>query len=102
MDGRKLEGVCAPFGRWIGEHVSVEYIYLYWIYSANIWGIYENWRVSVRPSGAGFGKRWIGDHVSVEYMYLYWIYFANILGIFDSWRVSVRPSGAGLGNKKIF
>ena len=31
-------------------------IYLYWIYSANIWGIYDSWRVSVRPSGAGLGN----------------------------------------------
>ena len=62
--------------------MSAEYIYLYWIYSANIWGIYDNRRVSVRPSGAGSGKRWIVDHVSFEYIYFYWIYFANILGIF--------------------
>ena len=86
----------------IGEYVSGEYIYLYWIYSAKIRGIYDSWRVSVRPSGAGSGKRWIGDHVSVEYMYLYWIYFAHIWGIYDSWMVSVRPLGAGLRNKQIF
>ena len=30
--------------------------YLYWIFSANIWGIYYSWRVSVRPSGAGLGN----------------------------------------------
>ena len=29
---------------------------MYWIYSANIWGIYDSWRVSVRPSGAGLGN----------------------------------------------
>ena len=31
-------------------------IYLYWIYSANIRGIYDSWWVSVRPSGAGLGN----------------------------------------------
>ena len=30
---------------------------LYWIYSANIWGIYDSWRLSVRPSGAGLGNK---------------------------------------------
>ena len=76
----------------IGEYVSAKYIYLYWIYSANNWGIYDSWRVSVRPSG-----RWVGEHVSVEYIYIYiyWIYSANNWGIYDILRVSVRPSGAG-------
>ena len=37
----------------IGEYMLAEFIYCYWIYSANNWGIYVNWRVSVRPSGAG-------------------------------------------------
>ena len=31
-------------------------IYLYWIFAANIKGIYVNGRVSVRPSGAGSGN----------------------------------------------
>ena len=30
--------------------------FLYWIFSANIWGIYVTRRVSVRPLGAGSGK----------------------------------------------
>ena len=64
-----------PSGRWVGEHV--EYIFLYWLYSAKNWGIYDSWRVSVRASG-----RWVGAHVSVEdiYIYLYWIYSANNWG----------------------
>ena len=33
--------------------MSVEFINWYWIYSANIWGRYAIWRVSLRPSGAG-------------------------------------------------
>ena len=37
----------------IGEYMLAEFIYCYWIYSANNWGIYVNWKVSVRPSGAG-------------------------------------------------
>ena len=36
--------------------MSVEFINWYWIYSANIWGIYVIWRVSVRPSVAGLGN----------------------------------------------
>merc|ERR1712001_789088 len=36
--------------------MSVEFINWYWIYSANIWGMYVSWRVSVRPSGAGLGN----------------------------------------------
>ena len=40
----------------IKEYMSVEFIYLYWIYCANNWGIYVSWRVSVRPSGAGLGN----------------------------------------------
>ena len=36
--------------------MSVEFINWYWIYSANIWGMYVIWRVSVRPSGAGLGN----------------------------------------------
>ena len=43
--------------RWIVDHVSFEYIYLYWIYFANILGIFDSWRVSVRPSGAGLGNK---------------------------------------------
>ena len=34
------------------EMYIFEYIYLYGIFVANIWGIYVTRRVSVRPSGA--------------------------------------------------
>ena len=85
--------LCALRARDVGMWI-LKNIHLYWIYTANNWGICDIWRVSVRPSG-----RWVGEHVSVEYIYiyLYWIYSANNWGIYDSWRVSVRPSGAGSG-----
>ena len=55
--------------RWIGDHVSVEYMYLYCIYFANIWGIYDSWRVSVRPPGAGLGNMFqLNKHISVGYI----------------------------------
>ena len=72
--------LCALRALGWGKHVSVEYIYLYWIYSANIWGIYDNWRVSVRPLGAGLGKRSIGEHVSVEFHILVLDIFCQHLG----------------------
>ena len=40
----------------IWEYMPVDFIYWCWIYSANNWGIYVSWRVSVRPSGAGLGN----------------------------------------------
>ena len=42
--------------------------YYYWIYSANIWGMYVIWRVSVRPSGAGLGNI-SGQECTFSYMY---------------------------------
>ena len=48
--------------------MSVEFINWYWIYSANIWGIYVIWRVSVRPSGAGLGNI-SGQECTFSYMY---------------------------------
>ena len=33
--------------------MSFEFIYWYWIYSANNWEMYVNYGVFVRPSGAG-------------------------------------------------
>ena len=57
--------LCALRALGWGKHVSVEYIYLYWIYSANIWGIYGSWRVSVRPSGAGLGNKKIIKKISM-------------------------------------
>ena len=35
--------------------MSLVFIYWYWIYHANTWGMNVNWGVSVRPSGAGLG-----------------------------------------------
>ena len=63
------------------EYVSVEYICWYWIYHANTWGMNVSWRVSVCPSGTGFGNVYFwkcifvldicwqqfGEYVSVEY-----------------------------------
>ena len=37
----------------VGGFVCREFINWYWIYSANIWGMYVIWRVSVRPSAQG-------------------------------------------------
>ena len=48
--------------------MSVEFINWYWIYSANIWGMYVIWRVSVRPSGAGLGNI-SGQECTFSYMY---------------------------------
>ena len=73
--------------------------FLYWIFAANIWGIYVTRRVSVRPSGAGSGK--VCNFFNI-YIYLYWIFFANIWGIYVTRRVSVRPSGAGSAGKCTF
>ena len=42
-----------PSGAGSGKVIFLIYIYLYWIFFANIWGIYVTRRVSVRPSGAG-------------------------------------------------
>ena len=47
-----LEICCQQFG----EYVSVEYIYWYWIYHANTWAMNVSWRVSVCPSGTGWGN----------------------------------------------
>ena len=46
----------------------IKIIYLNWIYSANIWGIYVIWRVSVRPSGARLGNM-SGQECTFSYMY---------------------------------
>ena len=43
---------------YIGEYMSFELIYWYWIYSANNWGIYVNWRVkTVRLQNMLFLKK---------------------------------------------
>ena len=47
----------------------IKIIYLNWIYSANIWGIYDSWRVSVRPPGAGLGNMFqLNKYISVGYI----------------------------------
>ena len=38
------------------QYLLVEYIYWYWIYHANPWGMSVSWRVSVCPSGTGLGE----------------------------------------------
>ena len=45
-----------PLGAGSGKVIFLIYMYLYWIFVANIWGIYVTRRVSVRPSGAGLGN----------------------------------------------
>ena len=49
-------GSLYPIQIYLYYKMSVEFINWYWIYSANIWGMYVIWRVSVRPSGAGLGN----------------------------------------------
>ena len=77
-------------GHW--EVVSAEYIYLYWIYSANNSGIYGSWRVSVRPSGAGLGK------TCVSWIYIFVLdIFCQHLG--DIWQLEgvCAPFGRWVG-----
>ena len=81
-------------GHW--EVVSAEYIYLYWIYSANNSGIYGSWRVSVRPSGAGLGK------TCVSWIYIFVLdIFCQHLG--DIWQLEgvCAPFGRWAGKQKI-
>ena len=59
------------------QYLLVEYIYWYWIYHANTWGMSVSWRVSVCPSGTGLGECTFLEYVSVEYICWYWIYHAN-------------------------
>ena len=80
-------------GHW--EVVSAEYIYLYWIYSANNSGIYGSWRVSVRPSGAGLGK------TCVSWIYIFVLdIFCQHLG--DIWQLEgvCAPFGRWAGKQK--
>ena len=80
-------------GHW--EVVSAEYIYLYWIYSANNSGIYGSWRVSVRPSGAGLGK------TCVSWIYIFELdIFCQHLG--DIWQLEgvCAPFGRWAGKQK--
>merc|ERR1712001_280488 len=61
-------GSLYPIPIYLYYKMSVEFINWYWIYSANIWGIYVIWRVSVRPSGAGLGNI-SGQECTFSYMY---------------------------------
>ena len=38
------------------SYMSVGYMNWYWIYTANKWGIYVSWRLSVHPLFAGSGN----------------------------------------------
>ena len=67
--------------------MSVEYISWYWIYPANIWGIYIIWRVSV--------LRNVHFLICILVLDINCQHLGNICQL--AW-VSVRPSGAGLGN----
>ena len=58
--------------------MSVGYMCWYWIYTANNWGIYVSWRLSVRPGAGGAG---LGNVYYVIYIHWYCIYFAN------NWRI---------------
>ena len=61
---QRTEVVCALVAtkHFLSKFFNI-YIYLYWIFVANIWGIYVTRRVSVRPSGAGLGN--------VHFLYIY-------------------------------
>merc|ERR1712001_562959 len=61
-------GSLYPIPIYLYYKISVEFIYWYWIYSANIWGMYVIWRVSVRPSSAGVGNI-SGQECTFSYMY---------------------------------
>ena len=81
---------CALWAQGMGMYILL-WIYLYWIYAANIWGIYVSWRFSVRLSDAGLGNvhfvmyifvldicfQPFGEYMSVECICWYWIYHAN-------------------------
>ena len=46
-------GSLYPIPIYLYYKMSAEFKNWYWIYSANIWGRYAIWRVSMRPSGEG-------------------------------------------------
>ena len=103
---RQLEGVCAPFGRGVGE-CAFSRIYICIGYTLPTFG--ENvsvWRVSVRPSGAGLENVHFLEYSFVldihchflEYTFVSDIHIANNWGKCVSWRVSVRHLAAEFGN----
>ena len=67
------------------------YVYRYWIYSVNNWGIFMSWRVFVRPSHAGFRNMFMtlgGTEMCIfknsRLYWIYWIYTTNNWGIYAS------------------
>ena len=78
-DEYKLMGFCVPFGHRVGkctflEYVSFEYICWYWIYHANTWGMNVSWRVSLCPSGTGWGNIYFGILYIFWEIYIRWVY----------------------------
>ena len=73
--------------------MSIEFINWYRIYPAIIWGIYINWRVSVRPSSAGL--RNVHFLICILVLDINSQHLGNICQLAG---ISVPPSGAGLGN----
>ena len=57
--------------------MSIGYMCWYWIYTANNWGTYVSWRLSVSPLGAG-----LGNVHYVIYIHWYWINTAKNWGIY--------------------
>ena len=75
--------------------MPVEYMNWYRIYTANNWGIYVSWRLSVRPGAGGAGSENVNY---VIYIHWYWIYIANNSN-FQTVQISWKPSK--LSNKTV-
>ena len=87
-------------------------ITLYWLCSANNFGVLFSWGLCVCPSGTRLRHVHVLRHIFVLDMFcqqfwgvvrlrgvhLYWIYSTNNCGVLFSWGVSVCPSGTMLGN----
>ena len=70
----------------LGNMCQLNFIYLYWIYFANIWGIYDSWRVSVHPSTVIYLVWWMSGVVDVRCggCLVWWMsYFTH--GVVDVW-----------------
>ena len=65
----------------IGEYMFVEFMYWYWIYSANNWGIYVKLNLYV---SIGYILPTIEEYMLVKFIYWYWIYSINSWGIYVS------------------
>ena len=89
-----MEGVCALFGRKVGEY-SFNNIYICIGYILPTIG-------GLMSVGGCVCALWhIGIHF-VIYIHLYWVYTANNWGIYVSCRMSMWFSGTGLGNIHTF